>query len=307
LLSSSPDRSIPMPMASSPDITKKNKRLQDRNQIRRAEEKPRSATPTTKIRKRSCDDGVAVAGRPVSRFSMTRAPSAPTPMSLPNIDHRPFEGKDTLDFLKKLPDHGQGRGAVYRIPVPDRYSRPQGAGRGVRRDHAALGQCRSPDERSDIRDLQPHRSRISPSGARISRAPLAHPGYELSPPAKHTRDGALGLRSGFAAGDPCCGNSPRRSCRHPRCPTAARRNQPLSVETLMPPNGWPFPGAAVTAVSNRFAGQFLSSRAFQATAPSADSFAQLSPARRCARRNGTPNSPVRLSNKLARIAPGFAR
>ena len=102
-----------------------------------------------------------------------------------------------------------------------------------------------------ILDHAVHAMRRSPPGYRqtLLRASFGHTADLTSERLNQRRPwrSRAAHPAGSAAGEPRCGNSRRRSCRHPRCPTAARRTSRCRSTTLMPPNGWPLPGAAVSA------------------------------------------------------------
>lgn len=83
-----------------PEITKKNNAC--KTEIKFA--KPKKAAicdAKNKDPKAKCNPGVAV---PVGLFKIFYDPSSKRANAyvLPNIDHRPFEGKDTLDYLKNF-------------------------------------------------------------------------------------------------------------------------------------------------------------------------------------------------------------
>jgi endonuclease G len=83
-----------------PDITKKNNACKTEIKFQ-APKKTAICDANDKNAKAKCDPGVAV---PVGLFKIFYDPGSKRANAyvLPNIDHRPFEGKDALDYLKNF-------------------------------------------------------------------------------------------------------------------------------------------------------------------------------------------------------------
>ena len=117
-----------------PEITKTNNACKTEIKFA-APKKAAICNDNSKNSKAKCDAGVAV---PVGvqdflRSALKRANA----YVMPNIDHRPFEDNGGARISETLPHHRQG-GWSRQAFSSARHSRPQGAGRGMRRHHAAL-------------------------------------------------------------------------------------------------------------------------------------------------------------------------